>query len=95
MVAMSHTINLEECSNGIRSCVVCPGEVATPILLNRPVPETPATMARMIQPQDMGALVVFIARQPPHVCINEVLISPTHNRGYLRTMQGWTAAGAR
>ena len=38
MVAMSHTINLEECQNGIRSCVVCPGEVATPILLNRPVP---------------------------------------------------------
>ena len=97
MVAMSHTINLEECANGIRSCVVCPGEVATPILLNRPVPETPATMARMIQPQDMGALIVFIARQPPHVCINEVLISPTHNRGYLRTMQGWaaTSSGAR
>ena len=41
MVAMSHTINLEECQNGIRSCVVCPGEVATPILVNRPIPETP------------------------------------------------------
>src|SRR5204863_85753 len=31
VVAMSHTINMEECVNGIRSCVVCPGEVATPI----------------------------------------------------------------
>jgi NADP-dependent 3-hydroxy acid dehydrogenase YdfG len=88
MVAMSHTINLEEGANGIRSCVVCPGEVATPILLNRPVPETPETMARMIQPADMGELIAFVARQPAHVCINEVLITPTHNRGYQHVMRG-------
>lgn len=94
MVAMSHTINLEECGNGIRSCVLCPGEVATPILLNRPIPETPETMARMIQPQDMGELIAFVARQPAHVCINEVLISPTHNRGYVSTMQARAAAAA-
>jgi NADP-dependent 3-hydroxy acid dehydrogenase YdfG len=92
MVAMSHTINLEEGQNGIRSCVVCPGEVATPILLNRPVPETPETLARMLQPQDMGELVAFIARQPPHVCINEVLISPTHNRGYIGQMRARQAS---
>jgi len=96
MVAMSHTINLEECQNGIRSSVLCPGEVATPILLNRPIPETPETLARMLQPQDMGALIVFIARQPPHVCINEVLISPTHNRGYIGAMHALAArAGKR
>lgn len=87
MVAMSHTLNLEEGMNGIRSCVLCPNEVATPILLNRPVPETPETMARMIQPEDMGNLIVFVARQPPHICINEVLISPTHNRGYISAMK--------
>jgi NADP-dependent 3-hydroxy acid dehydrogenase YdfG len=88
MVAMSHTINLEEGANGIRSCVVCPGEVATPILRNRPVPESAETMARMIQPADMGALIAFVARQPAHVCINEVLITPTHNRGYRHIMRG-------
>ena len=87
MVAMSHTLNLEEGMNGIRSCVICPGEVATPILVNRPVPETPESMARMIQSEDMGALIAFIARQPAHVCINEVLISPTHNRQYLNAMR--------
>jgi NADP-dependent 3-hydroxy acid dehydrogenase YdfG len=92
MVAMSHTINLEECANGIRSCVVNPGEVATPILKNRPIPETPETMARMVQPEDMGELIAFIARQPARVCINEVLISPTHNRGYIGTMKAREAA---
>jgi NAD(P)-dependent dehydrogenase (short-subunit alcohol dehydrogenase family) len=87
MVAMSHSLNLEEGGNGIRSTVLCPGEVATPIMLNRPIPETPETLARMIQPEDMGALIAFVARQPARVCINEVVISPAHNRGYIGMMQ--------
>ena len=92
MVAMSHTINLEECRNGIRSCVVCPGEVATPILVNRPIPETPETLARMVQPEDMGNIIAFVAGQPSHVCINEIVVSPTHNRGYISIMQAREAA---
>jgi NADP-dependent 3-hydroxy acid dehydrogenase YdfG len=88
VVAMSHTINLEECINGIRSCVICPGEVATPILALRDPPELPETMARMVQPEDVGAVIAFVARQPAHVCLNEVLITPTHNRGYLAAMRG-------
>jgi NADP-dependent 3-hydroxy acid dehydrogenase YdfG len=97
VVAMSHTINLEECLNGIRSSVLCPNEVATPIMANRPVPEKPETLARMLKPEDMAELIVFIARQPPHVCINEVMISPTHNRGYVGQMQARQAqmAGQR
>lgn len=95
MVAMSHTINLEECENGIRSTVVCPGEVATPIMLNRPIPETPETLARMVQPQDMGEIVAFLARQPKHVCINELVVSPTHNRGYISVMQARRAQGRK
>jgi NAD(P)-dependent dehydrogenase (short-subunit alcohol dehydrogenase family) len=87
MVAMSHTINLEECENGIRSCVICPGEVATPIMLNRPIPESAEALARMVQPEDMGELIAFVARQPRHVCINEIVISPTHNRGYINMMR--------
>jgi len=92
MVAMSHTINLEECRNGIRSCVLCPGEVATPILVNRPIPETLETLARMVQPEDMGNIIAFVAAQPAHVCINEIVVSPTHNRGYIGIMQAREAA---
>jgi hypothetical protein len=40
----------------------------------------------------MGELIAFLARQPAHVCINEVLISPTHNRGYIGTMKAREAA---
>ena len=94
MVAMSHSINLEECTNGIRSCVICPGEVATPIMAFRSPPEPPEALARMIQPEDMGRLVAFVAKQPRHVCINEVLISPTHNRGYIGAMKARQATSA-
>jgi NADP-dependent 3-hydroxy acid dehydrogenase YdfG len=84
LVAASHSINMEECKNGIRSCVVCPGEVATPILDHRPVPVSAEERARMLQPEDLGDLILFVATRPQRVCLNEVLISPTWNRGYIR-----------
>ncbi|TNE35024.1 MAG: SDR family oxidoreductase, partial [Alphaproteobacteria bacterium] len=48
MVAMSESINMEESRHGIRACALCPGEVATPILDNRPVPVTPEQKAVML-----------------------------------------------
>src|SRR5438552_878572 len=87
VVAMSHSINGEECVNGIRSSVVCPAEVATPILDKRPVPVSAEERARMLQPEDLGDLICYIATLPKHVCLNEVLISPTWNRGYVATLQ--------
>jgi NADP-dependent 3-hydroxy acid dehydrogenase YdfG len=83
VVAMSHTINMEECHNGIRSTAMLPGEVATPILDQRPIPVTPAERARLVQPEDCGDLVRYIATLPAHVCINEVMITPAYNRGYI------------
>ncbi len=93
LVAASHSINMEECSNGIRSCVICPGEVATPILEHRPVPVSAEERARMLQPEDLGDLVLFVATRPKHVCLNVVLISPTWNRGYIRQLD--TAEGRK
>ena len=87
VVAMSHSINGEECVNGIRSSVICPAEVATPILDKRPVPVSAEERVRMLQSEDLGELICYIASLPPHVCLNEVLISPTWNRGYVATLQ--------
>ncbi|MBM3650046.1 MAG: SDR family oxidoreductase [Alphaproteobacteria bacterium] len=87
VVAMSHTINMEECVNGIRSCVVCPGEVATPILDKRPIPITKEERARMAQSEDVGDLIRYVACLPPHIVINEVMINPTWNRGYVAALR--------
>ena len=95
VVAMSHTINLEECQNGIRSTVVCPGEVATEIMQFRDPPEPAEIQARMVQPEDFEAVFVFLARTPKHVCINEMLVTPTHNRGYIAAMKGRQAQQAQ
>ena len=83
MVAMNHSLNMEECANGIRACVICPAEVATPILDRRPVPVSAEDRAKMLQADDLGQTILFVARMPSHVCLNEILISPTWNRGYL------------
>ncbi len=80
VLVMSQLLNAEECVNGIRSCVICPAEVATPILDQRPVKATTEQRARMLQPADLGGLIRYVASLPPHVCLNEVVISPTWNR---------------
>ncbi len=87
LVAASHTINMEECVNGIRSTVMLPGEVATPILDKRPNPVSAEDRARMVQSADCGDLVRYIATLPPHVVINEVMIGPTWNRTYVANLQ--------
>lgn len=81
--AMNESINQEECRHGIRACAICPGEVATEILDRRPVPVSEEDRARMLQAEDLGDLVLYVCRTPPHVCLNEILISPTWNRGYI------------
>jgi NADP-dependent 3-hydroxy acid dehydrogenase YdfG len=81
--ALTATLNMEEGANGIRACVVCPGEVATPILRNRPVPPSADEMAKMVQPEDMGRVIRFVAETPAHVVLNEIVVSPTWNRIYL------------
>ena len=86
VIAMSHSLNMEEFKNGIRSSVVCPNEISTPILNTRPVKVTDEERARMLQSEDMANLYVYIAKQPPHVCLNEITIAPTWNRFYLNQL---------
>jgi len=87
VVAMSASINMEECVNGIRACAICPGEVATPILDLRPVPVSAEDRAKMLQPEDLAETILFVARMPKHACISEILLAPTWNRGYLAAMR--------
>ena len=83
VIALTESINIEECMNGIRATSILPGEVATPILEKRPVPPPPEERARMLQAEDLGRTVLFIATLPPRACVNELIISPTWNRFYL------------
>ena len=80
---LTESINMEECANGIRATALLPGEAATPILEKRPVPPTPEVRAKMLQPEDLGRAIGFIASLPARACVNELTLTPTWNRFYL------------
>src|SRR6201747_26043 len=82
VLALTHSFNMDECVNGLRACCLSPGEVATPILKLRPVVPSEEEQARMLQSEDLGRTIAFVAGMPPRVCINEILISPTWNRTF-------------
>ena len=67
----------------MRATSILPGEVATPILEKRPVPPSQEERARMLQADDLGKTILFVASLPARACVNELIISPTWNRFYL------------
>lgn len=80
LTSMSHQLNIEEGLHGIRACVIHPGETVTPMQRARPKPPSPEDQARMLNMQDLGRVVRFVAESPAHVCLNEIVITPTWNR---------------
>ena len=76
-VALTHSLNEEEVEYGIRACAICPGEVETPILDQRPEPVGPERRARMLQPEDVAAAALFVASLPSRACVPELVIKPT------------------
>ena len=80
LAAMTHQLNLEEGLHGIRGCVIHPGETVTPMQRARPKPPSPEDQAKMLKMEDLGRVVRFVAESPAHVCVNEVVITPTWNR---------------
>jgi hypothetical protein len=49
------------------------------------VPPSQEVMSKMLQPEDVGRTIAFVANMPSHVCVNEILISPVANRAFLGT----------
>jgi len=79
-MALTHSFNIEESVNGRRASALYPGEVAAPILKQRPVEPGDEDKALMLQEEDLYSTICFIAEQPPHVCINELVITPVLSR---------------
>lgn len=76
--AMGLGLGAEEAENGIRITNIYPGEVNTPLLDERPVAVPDSVKAKMVHPEDIGALAVAIARLPAHVVVPELLIKPLY-----------------
>ena len=73
--ALSKVVSQEEEQNGIRSTIISPGDINTPLLDKRPQPPAPEVRARMLQPEDLAACVWLVATLPPRVVLDEISLS--------------------
>jgi len=76
--ALGTFVNLEECGNGIKVTNIYPGETNTPIVDKRPSPPPPEKRAKMLQPEDIAACVVTVAKLPDRAVVPELVITPPH-----------------
>ncbi len=76
MTALGAAAADDERPNGIRITTLFPGEVDTPIMECRPTPPTPEHRARILRPEDIGAVVVALACLPARVHVPEMIVKP-------------------
>ncbi|QVL32911.1 SDR family oxidoreductase [Telmatocola sphagniphila] len=79
---LSSCLANEERENGLRVTSIFPGEIDTPILDERPNPVSAEHRAKILKPEDIANVVVFVALQPPHVHIPELIVKPNW-QGYM------------
>src|SRR6185436_4145031 len=74
--ALSKVVGQEEEQHGIRSTIISPGDINTPLLDKRPVPVSAEQRAKILQPDDIAATALFVATLPAHVSVPELVIKP-------------------
>jgi len=77
LISLNESINAEQGKYGVRACVICPGEVDTPLIEKRPVLPSAERRAAMLKPDDIADTVHFIVTRPPHVTISDLVIWPS------------------
>jgi NADP-dependent 3-hydroxy acid dehydrogenase YdfG len=75
--ALGICLGREEGARGIRSTVIYPGEVNTPILDARPVAVPQERREAILQPEDVAAAVKFLVDLHPRAHVAELVITPT------------------
>lgn len=74
--SLCRTLNVHEAASGIRATHLCPGDVDTDFLAQRPtVPDARARQV-MLTPLDLARAVRFVLDSPTHLRIDELVISP-------------------
>ena len=74
--ALGICLGREERSRGLKSTVIYPGEINTPILEHRPVPVSAERKALILQPEDVASAVGFAVDLPQHASVPELVLMP-------------------
>lgn len=74
--SLVRSVNQQEAQHGVRACHLCPGDVATDFLEQRPEVPGEAARAVMLSAEDVARTVRFVLEAPAHVRIDELVVSP-------------------
>ena len=77
MAGLSKSINCEEGPNNIRSCVIYPGEINTPLLEKRPVMPDAGRLQHMLTAGDVAATILHVINLPQRAVIESIVLRPT------------------
>ncbi|WP_432510610.1 SDR family oxidoreductase [Kineococcus sp. SYSU DK001] len=74
------TLNAGEAAHGVRATHLCPGDVDTDFLAQRPQVPDATARGRMLTADDVARTVQFVLDSPAHVRIDELVVSPVSPR---------------
>lgn len=74
------SLNDEEAPKGIRTTLLCPGEVDTPMIRARLTQPSAEDLTGMLQPEEMADVIGSLVALPSNVCVGELVVTPMHNR---------------
>jgi NAD(P)-dependent dehydrogenase (short-subunit alcohol dehydrogenase family) len=78
LVGLNQALIAENHKHGIRVCMVSPGTTDTTIWDKKRVPIPAEVRAAMMRPEDIAEVILFLARLPDRVRIDDVVVLPNH-----------------
>jgi NADP-dependent 3-hydroxy acid dehydrogenase YdfG len=78
---LTKIVAAEEMQNNIRASVISPGRINTPYLDRIPETLTDEYRQRILQPEDVASVVLFVARLPHRVQIPEIFMVSAEDKG--------------
>ena len=76
--AVSETIALEGKEAGVRVASISPGPVNTNIWTHKNIPPDAEKRARMLDPEDIGDIAMFLFKSPEYVVVDNITVTPLH-----------------
>jgi NADP-dependent 3-hydroxy acid dehydrogenase YdfG len=76
LASLCQSLNAQEAASGVRTCHLCPGDVDTEFLAQRPEAPGPDARSAMLTAEDVARAIQFVLDSPLHVRVDELVISP-------------------
>jgi len=77
MSALGSEISSEVYEDGVRVTNICPGEVNTPIMDQRPVVPSSEARSQMLQAEDVATAIMMVVTLPPRAHVPQLVVKPT------------------